>query len=263
MTTMKFTGIQVREDQVSVIDDTVVREERFTLYLNDNRFIDLVASGENLRELGAGFIICQGLSKTVEQVSVYGHEIRVTAPIEGSLEREIATTGSVKFIRTDPAPVQPGSSVTIPEVFSITRGIVTDLWRETGGVHCSVLARDGRILARASDVGRHNTVDKVVGYGALHGIDLSSCVIGCTGRQPRDMVIKYAHAGIPIVISRAASTDRGIAAAESLGITLICFSRGDRFTVYTHPERVRDLGFPLIPGPGEGAGKPFEGSGAR
>jgi FdhD protein len=56
------------------------------------------------------------------------------------------------------------------------------------------------------------------------------------------MVIKYAHAGIPIVISRAASTDRGIAAAASLGITLICFSRGDRFTVYTHPERVRDLG---------------------
>ena len=242
MTSLKYTGIQVRGDRVSPLDDTVVREERFTLFLNDVRFIDLVASGENLRELGAGFVICQGLSKTVDDVSIHGHEIRVIAPVEGSLEREIATTGSVGFIRREPDPVQSGYSIAIAEVYSITTEIVTDLWRETGGVHCSVLARDGRILARASDVGRHNTVDKVIGYGVLNGIDLSSCVIGCTGRQPRDMVIKYAHAGVPIVISRAASTDRGIAAAASLGITLICFSRGDRFTVYTHPERVRDLG---------------------
>jgi FdhD protein len=84
-------------------------------------------------------------------------------------------------------------------------------------------------------------VDKVIGHALLQGLDLSRCVIGCTGRQPRDMVAKYAYAGIPIIISRAASTDRGIATAEESGITLVCFSRGDRFTVYTHPERVRDL----------------------
>jgi FdhD protein len=242
MTSLKFTGIQVRGDRVSPLEDTVVREERFTLFLNDISIVDLVASGNNLRELGAGFVICQGLSKTIENVTVNGMEIRVFAPVEGSLEREIVTTGSVGFVRRAPEPVQSGYSIAVADVFSITREIVTDLWRETGGVHCSVLAHDDRILARASDVGRHNTVDKVIGYGVLNGIDLSSCVVGCTGRQPRDMVIKYAHAGIPIAISRAASTDKGIATAESLGITLICFSREDRFTIYTHPKRVRDLG---------------------
>ncbi|MDD1706737.1 MAG: formate dehydrogenase accessory sulfurtransferase FdhD [Methanoregulaceae archaeon] len=243
MTSLEFTGIQVKGDRTFPIEDTVVREERFTLFLNDTRFMDLVASGNNLRELGAGFVICQGLSKTIENVTVNGKEIRVFAPIEGSLIREIATTGSVGFVRKSPDQVQSGSSIAIAEVFSITREIVTDLWRDTGGVHCSVLAQDGRILARASDVGRHNTVDKVIGYGVLNGIDLSSCVVGCTGRQPRDMVMKYAHAGIPIVISRAASTDKGIVAADSLQITLICFSREDRFTIYTHPERVRDLAY--------------------
>jgi FdhD protein len=55
------------------------------------------------------------------------------------------------------------------------------------------------------------------------------------------MVRKYAHAGIPVVISRAASTDKGIKAAEGAGITLVGFSRGDRFTVYTHPERISGL----------------------
>lgn len=93
-------------------------------------------------------------------------------------------------------------------------------------------------MVKSSDVGRHNTVDKVVGHAILNKIDLSRCTIGCTGRQPAGMVKKDANAGIPIVISRAASTDKGIATANAAGITLVCFSRGDRFTIYTHPERI-------------------------
>ncbi len=81
-------------------------------------------------------------------------------------------------------------------------------------------------------------MDKVVGHAGLNEIDLSRCVIGCTGRQPAGMVKKNANAGIPVVISRAVSTDKGIATADAAGITLICFSRGDRFTIYTHMERI-------------------------
>ena len=242
MSTFRYTGIQVRGERIAGIDDTVVREERFTLFLNGTRFLDLVASREYLRELGAGFVLCQGLAQSVDTVSVEGNEIRVSASLDQSCTPEIETTGTVGFICRPPQPVRSGCTITIPDVFAITREIVTDLWRQTGGVHCSVLARNGEILFRASDVGRHNTVDKVIGYAVLNGFDLSECIVGCTGRQPRDMVIKYANAGIPIIISRAASTDRGIATAQDLGITLICFSRDERFTVYTHPWRVRGVG---------------------
>jgi FdhD protein len=241
MNLTEFTGIQVRDGRAAIIDDRVVREERFTLYLNGTRFLELVASRNDLAELGAGFVVCQGLSKTVEAVSVEANEIRVSAPVEQACGRELETTGSLGFLCRPPERVVSRCMVSVADVHAITRGIVTDLWKETGGVHCSVIARDGEILAASSDVGRHNTVDKVVGYAVLHGIDPGECVVGCTGRQPRDMVVKYANAGIPIIISRAASTDKGIAAAEEFGITLICFSRNDRFTVYTHPERIRDL----------------------
>jgi FdhD protein len=238
MRTIKHSGFQVIDEQVSGIDDTIVREERFSLVLNGIRVLDMVASGEHLRELGAGFVITQGLSKKIRAVSVEGNEILVSAPLEESCEREIETTGAVGFRCRPPEPVLSRCCITIPEVFAITGEIVTDLWQRTGGVHCSVLARDGDILFRASDVGRHNTVDKVIGHGVLNGVDLSECAVGCTGRQPRDMVIKYANAGVPIIISRAASTDQGIATADKFGITLICFSRNERFTVYTHPCRV-------------------------
>jgi FdhD protein len=236
-----YDGIQVRDGRASIIDDRVVREERFTLFLNNSRFLELVGSRNDLAELGAGFVVCQGLSRTVDKVSVEGNDIRVSAPVDLSCTREMETTGSIGFVCRTPEKVISRCTVSVEDVYSITREIVTDLWKETGGVHCSVLSRKGEILARASDVGRHNTVDKVIGYAVLHDIDPGECVVGCTGRQPRDMIIKYANAGIPVIISRAASTDMGIAAAEAFGITLICFSRNDRFTVYTHPERIHGL----------------------
>jgi len=241
MNTIRFTGIQVKEGKTAPIDDTVVKEERFSLFLNGRHFTDLVASANQLEELGAGFIISQGLSKEVDAVEVSGNEIRIWARIAGSMEKEIETTGSIGVIRRPPGEVVSDHSITIDEVYGITREIVTDLWRQTGGVHCSVLFHDEAIVARSSDVGRHNTVDKVIGHAVLSHIPLGECVIGCTGRQPRDMVIKYANAGVPIVISRAATTDRGIAVADEFGITLICFSRQERFTVYTHPSRIRGL----------------------
>ncbi len=240
MNLFHYTGIQVRGGETCIIGDTVIKEGRFRLFLNGNLFSRLVASEDMLRELGAGFVVSQGLASSVGNVTVSGEDIHVTAAIHGDLEKEIATTGSVSVRR----PLQKVSSafcITKDDVFAITREIETEVWRKTGGVHCSVLFHEDRVVVKSSDVGRHNTVDKVIGYAVLQGLDLSRCVIGCTGRQPMDMVSKYAYAGIPIIISRAASTDRGISTAEESGITLVCFSRGDRFTVYTHPERIRDL----------------------
>jgi FdhD protein len=82
-------------------------------------------------------------------------------------------------------------------------------------------------------------VDKVVGYILRHSIPLSETILVCSGRQPEGMVLKAARARIPIVFTKAAVTDKGIEAAGRLRITLIGFARGDRFTLYTHPERVQ------------------------
>ena len=94
------------------------------------------------------------------------------------------------------------------------------------------------MIKAAEDIGRWNTVDKIVGYALLHRIPLTETILGCSGRQPEGMVLKAARARIPIVVSKAAVIDRGIEAAERLGVTLIGFARENRFTIYAHPERV-------------------------
>jgi FdhD protein len=233
-------AIQVRDGEVQTIEDQVVREERFRLFINGDLFTSIVASRDQLEELGAGFVVCQGLAPQVGGVKVEENDIFVSAPARGECVREIISSCSLGT-QNPPPRVESSYSIMKDDVFRITREIETETWRRTGGVHASVLFCEGQMAARSGDVGRHNTMDKVIGHAVLNGLDRSRCVLGCTGRQPRDMLVKSARAGVPIVISRAASTDRGIMTAEDTGITLVCFSRDQRFTVYTNPERIRDL----------------------
>lgn len=239
-------GIQVRGDKISEINDAIVIEDRFSIILNDCPVTDIIASCDQLMELGAGFVITEGLARCVDKVKLDGDRICVYSDFGCDVPRskkEIGSSGGMSFLNV-PGEISSDIRITAEDVFSCTREIETDIWRKTGAVHCSVLFSDGKCIVKSSDVGRHNTVDKVVGYAVLNGIDLSRCVIGCTGRQPAGMVKKDANAGIPVVISRAASTDKGIATADRAGITLVCFSRGDRFTIYTHPERILGVGTP-------------------
>lgn len=240
MNTCTVRAVQVRGSEVRSIVDAVNREDVVSLHINDQLFATLVASRDQLRELGAGFVICEGLADRVEHVEVRGAEVRIRADVSACLEKDIGSSGGID-IRREPRRIASNLRIDPPMVFAVTEAIVSDVWRETGGVHTSVLFSEGELVAKSSDVGRHNTMDKVVGHAILNGIDLSRCVLGCTGRQPRGMVSKAANAGVPIVISRAASTDRGITTAEETGITLICFAREGRFTVYTHPERINGL----------------------
>jgi len=230
-------GVQYRNGEAHEIEDAIVVETTFRILLNGEEVAAQVASDEQLAELGAGFVIDEGLADTVDSVSVEDDAILVSAPRRCTAGTETGSSGGVSF-RCDVRRVHSALTVTPGEVQAVTEAIFSEDWQRTGALHCSVLFCDGRLIAKACDVGRHNSVDKVVGTAVLAGLDRSRCVIACTGRQPSGMVKKVANAGIPVLVSRAASTDQGIATAEAAGVTLVCFSRGDRFTVYTHPERI-------------------------
>lgn len=240
--------IQVRAEQVVTLQDSVCVEDTFRLLLDDVPLAQIIASPDQLRELGAGFVICEGLAERVQDVRVAKNEIRVyaksDAPARSSAQRkvdyELRASGCIG-VRGLPKTVVSSLAISKADVFQVIRQVESEVWKRTGGVHCSVLFHDGQLLVRSSDIGRHNTIDKIVGFAVLHGIDLSQCVIGCTGRQPAGMVAKVANAGVPVVVSKAASTDAGIVLADRSNVTLICFARGERFTIYSHPERLAGL----------------------
>ncbi len=240
MSILSYSSLQVRGGVATQIEDAVCSEDVFHLFLNDKPLADLVASADQLRELGVGFVLCEGLAEAVDTVNVSGKEIRVYAANAGVSEWTIGSCGGVGA-RQAPKRVQSALTLPAQDVSRIIAEAQSEEWKKTGGVHCAVLFAGGNLLVRSTDIGRHNTVDKVVGFAALNHIPLAQCVLGCTGRQPAAMVAKAANAGIPIVISRSASTYQGILTAYMTGITLVCFARRERYTVYTHPYRLTGL----------------------
>lgn len=109
----------------------------------------------------------------------------------------------------------------------------------TGCMHrCAIL--DGeRIVFAAQDIGRHNAMDKSVGHLVLtNRLFKKPYSILTTGRISSDIIQRAAMARIPIVVSRAAPTSRAIDLANSVGLTLVGFARGERMNVYTHQQRI-------------------------
>ncbi|HKZ56668.1 MAG TPA: formate dehydrogenase accessory sulfurtransferase FdhD, partial [Thermodesulfovibrionales bacterium] len=136
----------------------------------------------------------------------------------------------------------------IKDAFSIDAGILKTLFKEfqqrseifrlTGGVHSAALSDGEKILVFAEDIGRHNAIDKIIGYSILEKIPFAGKLILVSGRLSSEIVSKCSRWGIPIVASRAAPTNLAIEIAETSGITLIGFVRGERINIYTNPQRI-------------------------
>lgn len=112
-------------------------------------------------------------------------------------------------------------------------------YSRTGGTHAAALFDASlRIVAIAEDLGRHNALDKVIGYGLLGGSDLRGCGAFLSSRASYEMVAKAVRARLALLAAISAPSSMAVELAARQGITLCGFVREDRATVYTHPQRI-------------------------
>lgn len=114
------------------------------------------------------------------------------------------------------------------------------LFDRTGGLHAAALfTLDGDLLCIREDVGRHNAVDKVVGWAFRQDrLPLSDTALAISGRAGFEILQKAVAAGIPVVGAVGAASHLAAALADEAGVTLAGFLTGDGGNVYTHPERI-------------------------
>ncbi|MEW6326093.1 MAG: formate dehydrogenase accessory sulfurtransferase FdhD [Thermodesulfobacteriota bacterium] len=233
-----FSAFLVNKNGRRTVSDEVACEAAYRFFIDQNLVATVSVSPTDLEDYAIGRVVTDGFLafEEIAGVNIDEAEIHVRS-------RTGVAVGD-RPLRDIP-PIGPALQISERQVLSCA-GSLSSLaghWQRTGGLHIAVLFdRHSELIRAAEDVGRHNAVDKVVGYALKNGHNLSECFLVCSGRQPEDMVAKIARAGIPVVISRAATTDRGIALADRVGLTLIGFARGNRFTIYTHPERIIQTG---------------------
>jgi FdhD protein len=216
-------------------------------------------------ELAAGFLFTEGLvasSDEIARIRYCGLEVpeeqrynivtvHLRRPFDpGSLQRNFYATSScgicgkatIEAIEVRCPVLPPGPVVARDVVAALPERLRGDqrLFDVTGGLHAvGVFGPDGALVAVREDVGRHNAMDKVVGSVLLEGgIPAHQSAAVVSGRASFELVQKAAVAGIPILCAVSAPSTLAVDAARRFGMTLVGFLRGDRFNVYTHPERI-------------------------
>jgi len=115
------------------------------------------------------------------------------------------------------------------------------VFSRTGGLHAAGLfTRCGQLIVVREDVGRHNAVDKIVGWALLNGrLPLAGCALLVSGRASFELVQKAVLAGIPLLAAVSAPSSLAADLAEEAGLTLVGFLRGPSMNVYTRPHRAQ------------------------
>jgi FdhD protein len=250
--------------EIEILDELGVRrsiyipaERALTLYVDDRELVTLMTLGASPELLVLGFLRNQRLIKdaaVLESISVdwrTGSAIVKTRPAprdpHAALPRIVASgsgQGSI-YARLmsqldtielpDTAQARVGAG-TLRSVLDVMRQHDT-IHRHARSVHSCALFQRDRLLVSVEDVSRHNGLDTVSGWMALHGIDGADKILFTTGRLTGEMIIKAAQSGIPIVVSRNGVSSMGYDLAKKFGMTLFGRAINRRFHCYVGAER--------------------------
>ncbi|SDZ22914.1 FdhD protein [Evansella caseinilytica] len=251
---MRFVAGQKEE-----AEDVVAVETAVTLNVNGSEVATVLCTPTDLEELVAGFLAAEGLIRRYADIAsltiddgkgfVYvklTNGSRLTEAQAAASKRIIGSCcgkGRQFYFQSDvntAKTIMNGARLTVSQCTGLMRQLQENsaVFQQTGGIHNAALCSGVKPIVSRSDIGRHNALDKVYGYCLINGIATGDKVIAFSGRISSEVLLKVSKLGAAIILSKAAPTTLGIALAEELGITVVGFVRGDRFNVYSRPDRI-------------------------
>ena len=253
-------------------DDYVAIEEPLQINIDGRPVAVLMRTPGREKDLAAGFCITEGLIDRFDDIGVILHcgsamalpeaeagdsgdsrnVVDITTTRQGEpghdprhdvlrLVRSGCGRAGPEELANTMAPLHANTQVPQSVIASLSREVLSgqETYRQSGGVHAvAIFDLAGELIAVGEDIGRHNAIDKAVGYCLMRRIPLDDKILYSTGRASYEMVAKTVRAGIPTMASRSSATTLAIDLAEQLNCTLIGYVRGDRMNIYTHPERI-------------------------
>ena len=225
----------------------VIIEHQMDLFVNEELAGRLVCVPEYLSEFVIGRLVTEGFIEDMADVNkLYICEEASRARVFLNREIELldsdrpeptCCTGNRIYLKPSVVKTEklPAHTWKTEDVFRLSEHFAhdTELHKKTFGTHSCYLMYKGELVFSASDIGRHNALDKAVGYAVINQLDRSECMLYTTGRVPIDMVEKAIMARIPVLVSKAVPTDKAIDLANEYGVTLLFSAWPDSFEICT------------------------------
>ncbi len=229
-----------QDGKIAAMQDAVVVERLVSLAINNKITFHHSISPALYAEFAIGFLLTSGMASTFQDISeLLVHEDTISATVRNL--RIPAGCGKGAGGGLLPLDFKKSKISLRPRQvdYASLEGLFADfsrrsaVFRQTGGTHSAALSAGGRVVFFAEDIGRHNAIDKVVGAGAMAGIDLADMLLLTSGRISTEIVNKAGQVRLSGVISHSAPTSLAVRLATQYGMRLIGFLRGNRFNIYS------------------------------
>ncbi|MGN6391368.1 MAG: formate dehydrogenase accessory sulfurtransferase FdhD [Gemmatimonadales bacterium] len=241
--------------------EQVVEETPVAIVYNGIPHVVMMATPADLEDFALGFSLTEELIQRPEdlehlEIVRYSRGVEIQATVSPRCEVVIAErtrrltgrTGcgicgadGVDAVLKTIHPIRSDARITTAALERALGALTSSqpLNAASGAVHAAAWARaDGTIDLVREDVGRHNALDKLVGAAIAGRVEAASGFVLVTSRASFEMVQKAAVLGVPLLAAISGPTGLAVRVARESGLTLVGFARGERFTVYTAPERV-------------------------
>ena len=234
-------------------EDEVAVEEPLEIRVDGSALAVTMRTPGHDEELALGFLYGEGLIDGPREAGptedFAANIVDVAGPLTGKASnRRFYTTsscgvcgkGALEEVAVHSAPLGEGPRVARTLLARLPDLLEQPTFEHTGGLHATGLFDPaGRLLVVREDVGRHNAMDKVIGWALTERmVPLTELVLCVSGRLSFELVQKAAVAGCPILVGVGAPSSLAISLAQDRGLTLCGFARRGRVNVYTHAERV-------------------------
>jgi len=236
---------QLQNGHFSASNPSVIVESDLSIILNGNHLATASLLPGLEEEFVTGYLFGQGFIKTPGEISsivVGGGTAEVTltdstVPFPADTSYRIVSGGGRSAFTGDRLP-QIDSHLTLKKdtVFKAMNRLFDggSVYKETEGAHAAgIFNAEAEPVCIIEDIGRHNCLDKAIGYALLHTVSLSDHFLVSTGRMASEMVAKLCRAGFPVAATKTAVTDRGRETALACGMTLIGFVRDTGMKIHT------------------------------
>jgi FdhD protein len=223
-----------------------VCEHMIDIFVNENWVASLVCTPLNLEYLVLGRLLTEGIISGIDDIdTIYICDNGNTAKVfvknnprfrESKGIEPTCCTGNRQFLQNeDNASLKPiGYAELIYEnVFALAEDFKagSNIHGKTKGTHSAYLQCQGKTVFGCEDIGRHNALDKCIGYMIKNKLEPLKCMLFTTGRVPTDMVRKAVLAGVGGLVSKAVPTDAAVKMANMYNLNLVCRAWPDSFTI--------------------------------